>query len=130
MDIKELEDILKFMENHLLFGDLDDEERIDYFFKYQLINKEILKYDENNNLVNKEELDRDNILKEMAKFLAEDIKLLFKNIANIKILLSNEPDDSEKIKLVKNKINKSEEKIKNIIIDDLIINSYNRIILE
>ena len=116
------------MENHLLFDDLTDE-RIDFFFKYQLINKEILKYDENNNLINMQDLDKDNVLKEMIKFLVEDTKLLLQNINNLNLLLSRESDDSEKVKLVKNKIYKSEQKIKNIIIDDLIINSYNRIIL-
>ena len=118
-DGKKARDFLQFLDNHVFFNDLSDE-TLQYFFT-ALVKKDLEHgYDDDENLV-----DEKLLKKKMFEYLLNDTKLLMENIPKVQliIVLDKELSDEEKTDLQKDlqqKINESNERIKDSNIGDII----------
>lgn len=118
-DGKKVEDFLQFLDNHIFFNELSDE-NLQYFFT-ALIKKDLEHgYDDNENIVD------DKLLKKkMFEYLLNDTKLLMENIPKVQliIVMDKELSDDEKSILksdLQKKINESNERIKDANIGNII----------
>lgn len=128
MASKKPDNLLQILDNHIFFNEITDE-RLDIFFNTLLKRFEVLKYDENNNLVTSE----NTIKKEMKGFIANDSKLLLENIPKAQLIIMTNLEISKEKKPIllselEEKLTNALERIKNVSLDDIINNSYNRII--
>lgn len=128
MASKKPDNLLQILDNHIFFNEITDE-RLDIFFNTLLKRFEVLKYDENNNLVTSE----NTIKQEMKGFIANDSKLLLENIPKAQLIIMTNLEISKEKKPIllselEEKLTNALERIKNVSLDDIINNSYNRII--
>ena len=128
MASKKPEDLLQILDNHIFFNEITDE-RVDLFFSTLLKRYKILEYDENDELITSE----NKIKREMKGYIANDSKLLLDNIPKAQFIIMTNLEISKEKKPVllaelEDKVTNALNRIKNVSLDEIINNSYNRII--
>ena len=133
MSNKKPQELLQILNNHLFFDELEDS-KVDYFFKVSLFKNNIFLYDDENDTTKIHDDYNENLIKKkMMKFIIEDCKLLFDNIPKVKLVILSNPDLNEEernnlVEILNNNIDNCNHQLKQININNLINDSYKRIL--
>ncbi len=133
MSNKKPHELLQILNNHLFFDEIEDS-KVDYFFKVSLFKNKIFLYDDENDTTKIHDDYNENLIKKkMMKFIIEDCKLLFDNIPKVKLVILSNPDLNEEernnlVEILNNNIDNCNHQLKQININNLINDSYKRIL--
>tara|TARA_Y100000992_G_scaffold111574_1_gene72694 strand:- start:312 stop:716 length:405 start_codon:yes stop_codon:yes gene_type:complete len=133
MSNKKPHELLQILNNHLFFDEIEDS-KVDYFFKVSLFKNKIFLYDDENDTTKIHNDYNENLIKKkMMKFIIEDCKLLFDNIPKVKLVILSNPDLNEEernnlVEILNNNIDNCNHQLKQININNLINDSYKRIL--
>ena len=133
MSNKKPHELLQILNNHLFFDEIEDS-KVDYFFKVSLFKNNIFLYDDENDTTKIHDDYNENLIKKkMMKFIIEDCKLLFDNIPKVKLVILSNPDLNEEernnlVEILNNNIDNCNHQLKQININNLINDSYKRIL--
>ena len=133
MSNKKPHELLQILNNHLFFDEIEDS-KVDYFFKVSLFKNKIFLYDDENDTTKIHDDYNENLIKKkMMKFIIEDCKLLFDNIPKVKLVILSNPDLNEEernnlVEKLNNNIDNCNHQLKQININNLINDSYKRIL--
>lgn len=133
MSNKKPHELLQILNNHLFFDEIEDS-KVDYFFKVSLFKNKIFLYDDENDTTKiHDDYNEYLIKKKMMKFIIEDCKLLFDNIPKVKLVILSNPDLNEEernnlVEILNNNIDNCNHQLKQININNLINDSYKRIL--
>ena len=133
MSNKKPQELLQILQNHLFFSKFENN-RTDYFFKVSLFKSKILIFHEETDSVTvDDDYTEELIKKKMMKYVIDDCKLLFENIPKVKLVILTDQniEEEERRDLIENlnqKIDEFKNQISQLNINDLINESYKRII--